>query len=609
MTPEERAQSVRWRIEDVLINPRERTVLRGDREVSMEPRAFDVLQYLFWHSGRVVSREELLDAVWPHRVVTDDAVYRAIRLARSAFGPRGSEIIKTVHGRGYRLAETPIEEPATQRDPERRAADSISRRWLGFLAAALVIAALLVTGVLRQQGSDEPVDVIGSHGGTTVAVLPFDVEDGGRSIDYLGVELAAELRGELRRMPGLRVLGRATTLAVAEQGLISGLDGGVIGATRIVSGRLRASAETITVAVEVRDQWDGHVLGAEELTWPRGELPRLKAVIAERVAESLRVAPQMDTASPLQLRSTAYELFLEARHLWRSREPAALDRAAGLLLRALDVAPGFARGYEALAAVYLVMPSWQVAEGDSARSRAYSAAREALRLDPELGEARAILAEEARAAGHWSEAEALFERALEHEPHNPTVVQWYAEFLLMRGELERAAVIAQKAVALDPMSAIARTVRAWSAVIGGDDETALEQAGQAVSLGMPSSNIIIAWSQHRRGNDRAAAEALGALLEPTAAVDRCREALHDPDALAGALEAIVESPRRDQLALIYHLVCLAMLGAGDTAPELFGDRTPGIEFAILWATEFKLLRHRPGFPALSSEYGFDTIEN
>ena len=78
---------------------------RGDQRVPMEPQAFDVLVYLVSHRDRVVPKDELMDAIWGDRFVTETAVTSRIKQARRALGDDGQaqRLIRTVHGRGYRF--------------------------------------------------------------------------------------------------------------------------------------------------------------------------------------------------------------------------------------------------------------------------------------------------------------------------------------------------------------------------------------------------------------------------------------------------------------------------------------------------------------------------
>ena len=79
--------------------------LRADgQRQPLEPRIFALLAYLVQNGDRLVSRDELLEKLWEGRVVTDDALYGAVKSARHALGDdgRSQRLIRTVHGRGFR---------------------------------------------------------------------------------------------------------------------------------------------------------------------------------------------------------------------------------------------------------------------------------------------------------------------------------------------------------------------------------------------------------------------------------------------------------------------------------------------------------------------------
>lgn len=92
------------------------------RRVPLEPRAFDVLHHLISHRDRVVSKEELLDAVWGDRFVSEAAVTTVLRTIRVAIGDGAKEqrLIRTVHRRGYQFVGTVLPTQAgAGRGPER----------------------------------------------------------------------------------------------------------------------------------------------------------------------------------------------------------------------------------------------------------------------------------------------------------------------------------------------------------------------------------------------------------------------------------------------------------------------------------------------------------
>ena len=88
-----------------LFDPANQALYVGDRRVQLTPKGFAVLDYLRSRPGQLVSKDELLSAVWPKVYVTDGALKATVRDLRKALGdvPREPQFIETVHRRGYRF--------------------------------------------------------------------------------------------------------------------------------------------------------------------------------------------------------------------------------------------------------------------------------------------------------------------------------------------------------------------------------------------------------------------------------------------------------------------------------------------------------------------------
>src|SRR5215475_6245940 len=81
-----------------------RNALRtGDREVALRPKSFELLRYLVEHPDRLVTRDELLNAIWPNVTVTDQALAHCVSEVREAIADGHQAIIKTIPRRGYRF--------------------------------------------------------------------------------------------------------------------------------------------------------------------------------------------------------------------------------------------------------------------------------------------------------------------------------------------------------------------------------------------------------------------------------------------------------------------------------------------------------------------------
>src|SRR4051794_33708510 len=78
---------------------------RSGKTVAVEPQVFDVLAYLVTNHERLVSKDELVERIWPERFISEGALNSRLMSARKAIGDDGQEqrLIRTLHGRGYRF--------------------------------------------------------------------------------------------------------------------------------------------------------------------------------------------------------------------------------------------------------------------------------------------------------------------------------------------------------------------------------------------------------------------------------------------------------------------------------------------------------------------------
>src|SRR5438105_3875189 len=76
-------------------------LLRGNQEIKLPPKPYDALKYLVENPGRLISKRELVEALWPDTAVTDDSLVQCLKEVRRALGDDAQQIIKTVPRRGY----------------------------------------------------------------------------------------------------------------------------------------------------------------------------------------------------------------------------------------------------------------------------------------------------------------------------------------------------------------------------------------------------------------------------------------------------------------------------------------------------------------------------
>src|ERR671937_1447005 len=104
--------SPQWRFADFRLDPDTACLWRGTQALALTPKAFDVLHYLVTHPDRLVSKDELLDAVWPKTAVSDAVVRVTIGALRKVLGDPAQtpRFIATVPRRGYRFLAPVVED-------------------------------------------------------------------------------------------------------------------------------------------------------------------------------------------------------------------------------------------------------------------------------------------------------------------------------------------------------------------------------------------------------------------------------------------------------------------------------------------------------------------
>jgi len=163
--------------DDVCVDLRTCRVFKSGRDLRLEPKAMRVLTFLIEHRGRVIEKNELLDAVWKKAFVSENAMTRVIAQLRKALGddPRQARYIKTVQTRGYVFVADVETRPLTHAAPARPA--SLNGRRI-----------------------------------ESLAVLPLENLSGDAAQDYFADAMTDELITELAKLSRLRVISRTSAM-------------------------------------------------------------------------------------------------------------------------------------------------------------------------------------------------------------------------------------------------------------------------------------------------------------------------------------------------------------------------------------------------------------
>jgi TolB-like protein len=356
--------------------------------------------------------------------------------------------------------------------------------------AAVVIVCMAALGyVLYERGlgrahAGEPRD--------SIAVMPFSNLSGDPSKDYFSDGMSEELLNLLARVPGLQVASRTSSFAYKDREVDVRQIGKELGVATVLEGSVRQAADQVRITAQLIDAESGFHLWSETYDRKLADVFQVQDEIAKAIVDKLKIqlAPADQQLAQRQKAPTqnveAYELYLQGRAIWKRRGAENLKRAIELYQAAIGKDPAFARAHAALASAYVVLPGYTQEKDDDEKffQMAEGAARQALAIDPNIGEAHAVLAQINANRGDLLDAESGFFFAISLEPNEPTPHHWYSVLLQKVGRLDAALAQARNAQELDPTSPILAANLANAYLVKGDDDAALRYAGLASELGL-----------------------------------------------------------------------------------------------------------------------------
>ena len=395
-----------------------RLLFRKGERVVLTPKAVDLLIALVAAEGKPIGKEDLLQKVWPATVVEEGSLTSHISLLRKtlAVGHHERQFIETIPKRGYRFV-VPVKQIA-----EPTADASVGRMML--------------------------------------VVLPFENFSGGEKHDYFSEGLTEEMISQLARLSPdrLGVIARtsamqykSTNKSVQQVGRELGVSHLLEGSVRRSGDRVRITAQLVRVSDETHLWAEGYERSLHDILTLQGEVAR---AIAREIQIKLTLHQQTRLDSTASLDPQAHEAYLKGRHLWNRRTEDGMRKSITLYEEAIRQHPEYAMAYAGVADSYVMLACRGMAPAKETFRKAKAAARKALDLDCELGEAHGSLAHVRLHDWDWEGLEKDFQKAIQLHPAEPIVYYWYGEFLMSMGRPEEAIAMTQRAHQADPLSPV-----------------------------------------------------------------------------------------------------------------------------------------------------------
>lgn len=420
-------------------------VSREERALDLTPKLLDLLFYLLDRPGTLVTKEQLLDGVWPDANVTDNALAQAVSELREALGDSASAptYIRTVARRGYRFIAPVVEEtaPAPGATPPGAGPDS-----------------------------------------SAVAVLDFTNVTGDAGVAWLSAGIAETVSSDLARLGHYRVVDRwrVRQAALLSTGSMHDV-GSALGVTLVATGSFQRSGPHLRISARIVDLASGEAVADAKVDGLVDDIFALQDGITTTLARELGIpVPPRQASGHETSNLDAYRAYTEGWLKVEALDTNLVTAAIEDFGRAIRADTQFAQAFAGLANAELVAyeMSRQTPEPDrAALASGIEHAEHAVRLAPELAEGHATLSFLLTSAARHEEAQASAKRAVALEPDN-----WRHQYRLGHATWGSARIRAlERAIALYPQFAYARLEMAMVHVARGqfDAAAALVRQGAA----------------------------------------------------------------------------------------------------------------------------------
>jgi DNA-binding winged helix-turn-helix (wHTH) protein len=235
-------------------------LLRNGADIRLRAKSFALLEFLVLNRGRVISKDELLTALWPDVTVTEDSLTRCIHEVRRALGDQASALLQTVPRRGYIFA----------------AADDKAER-------PALVANDMPDEIPQPDKTPAPL----RHDG--IAVLRFDLSGPPNAADQVLLDgLGHDIIGRLARLRSFHVIARGSSFARGIRSCDPQAAGQALGVAYVLAGRAKFDGPEVTLEVELVDSSGGQIVWTDSFSAIRTGFGELLHDVTDRLTHAIQ---------------------------------------------------------------------------------------------------------------------------------------------------------------------------------------------------------------------------------------------------------------------------------------------------------------------------------
>jgi TolB-like protein len=383
--------SLRYLFEDYALDTDRRELHRGPNVLSVAPQVFDLLEYLIRNRERVVSKDELVSAVWNGRIVSDAAITTRLNVVRAVVRDTGEEqrLIKTVPRKGFRFLGVVREAEMLQNPPaDIRSAENGH----------------------GNAGPEPPPPL-------SIVVLPFTNIGVDPEQDYFADGVTESLTTDLSRISGSFVIACNTAFTFKGKPIDIKQVGRELNVRYVLEGSVQRVGNRLRLNVQLISSETCHCLWAERFDKPVADLFDMQDEVVSRLANTLKAqfieAEARRAESSLHPNSMDF-YFQGMAWLHKGQTPEQMAQAAGLFERAMTLDPKNIEALVSMATVNMTTATTFVTDDRAPRlAAAEMALIKALSLAPQHARARMILGDVKILTNRRAQGIAECQRALE----------------------------------------------------------------------------------------------------------------------------------------------------------------------------------------------------
>ena len=437
---------------------------RGSEPIELEPQVFDLLVYLMQNHDRVVSKDDLIAAVWGGRIVSDSTLTSRISAARTALGDSGEDqrLIRTIPRRGLRFV------------------GAVRTQWDGGETGDS-------TGAPSDDLGDTPRPGLPLPDRPAIAVLPFTNMSGDPEQEYFSDGISEDIITALSKLRWFFVIARNSTFIYKGKPVPMKQIAAELGVGYVVEGSVRKSGERVRITAQLNDVATGSHLWAERYDRDLADVFAVQDEITEAIVAAIE--PQLYAAENFRAQRKlpnsldAWDLVMRAlSHYWRvTREDNVVAQA--LLEKATAIDPNYGQALGVLAASYTFSAHMGWVDMATAVPIAERAALAAILADSEDPWAHHALGCVYLYTRRFDDSLAEFELALRLNPNFSLAQSYYGLTLAYCGRWEEGDVAARRALRRsprDPFSGVYCGIAAYAQFVGRNYDEAIRLAREGI---------------------------------------------------------------------------------------------------------------------------------